>query len=130
MNCESPNICINMLPKPINICRTMSCVPPEAELSQTNKIINGTVRMPASLYLAKIAASQQTDSVNWNQMSDRKIRHEQPNTVPTRGNTTRTTTTALRPGAMNPGGSGVDVKHNSYNRYMNRIKGKNNNCCK
>ncbi len=118
---------------PITKCRSMKCVPPEAELSQTNKIINGIVRMPASLYLAKIASQnvyQQTDSVNWNQMSDRKIRHEQPHTVPTRGNTTRTTTTALRPGAMNPGGSGVDVKHNSYNRYINRIKGKNNNCCK
>jgi len=92
---------------PITKCRSMKCVPPEAELSQTNKIINGIVRMPASLYLAKIASQnvyQQTDSVNWNQMSDRKIRHEQPHTVPTRGNTTRTTTTALRPGAMNPGG--------------------------
>jgi hypothetical protein len=28
------------------------------------------------------------------------------------------------PGALSPGGAGVDVKHNSYERYLNRIKGK------
>lgn len=28
-----------------------------------------------------------------------------------------------RPGALSPGGIGVDIKHNSYNRYLNRIKG-------
>ena len=118
---------------PIPNCKSMTCLPPDAERIQTMKIINNAVRMPASLYLAKLASQnvyQPTANVNWNQMSDRKIRHEQPNTVPTRGNSTRTTTTSLRPGAMNPGGSGVDVKHNSYNRYINRIKGKNNNCCK
>jgi hypothetical protein len=25
---------------------------------------------------------------------------------------------------MSPGGSGVDIKHNSYDRYLNRLKGK------
>jgi hypothetical protein len=30
----------------------------------------------------------------------------------------------LRPGALSPGGAGVDIKHNSYARYLARIKGK------
>jgi hypothetical protein len=30
----------------------------------------------------------------------------------------------LRPGALSPGGSGVDIKHNSYERYLNRLKGR------
>ena len=31
---------------------------------------------------------------------------------------------SLRPGAMNPGGEGVDIKHNSYARYLAKKKGK------
>jgi len=65
--------------------------------------------------------------VNWNQMSDRKERHIQqanaPGTNPG-GNSTRRTITRLRPGALSPGGAGVDIKHNSYARYLARIKGK------
>ncbi len=33
---------------------------------------------------------------------------------------TKRSITSLRPGAMSPGGSGVDIKHNSYDRYLNR----------
>jgi hypothetical protein len=44
--------------------------------------------------------------------------------VPTRGNSTRSTITADRPGAMTPGGQGVDVKHGSYDRYLAKKKGK------
>lgn len=29
-----------------------------------------------------------------------------------------------RPGSQAPGGSGVDIKHNSYARYLARLKGK------
>ncbi len=29
-----------------------------------------------------------------------------------------------RPGAQSPGGVGVDIKHNSYDRYLNKLKGK------
>ena len=43
--------------------------------------------------------------------------------VPTRGNSTRSTITADRPGAMTPGGQGVDVKHGSYDRYLAKKKG-------
>ena len=37
---------------------------------------------------------------------------------------TRHTITRQRPGAMSPGGVGVDIKHNSYERYLNKIKGR------
>jgi hypothetical protein len=30
----------------------------------------------------------------------------------------------LRPGSMSPGGVGVDIKHNSYERRLNKLKGK------
>ena len=43
--------------------------------------------------------------------------------VPTRGNSTRGTITGNRPGAMTPGGEGVDVKHGSYSRYLAKKKG-------
>jgi hypothetical protein len=74
--------------------------------------------------------------VNWNQMSDRSHPHTQPNLSargsiygtngPTQLSTFRgkRTTTALRPGALTPRGSGVDIKHNSYARYLARIKGR------
>jgi hypothetical protein len=40
------------------------------------------------------------------------------------GNSLKRTLTRLRPGALSPGGVGVDIKHNSYDRYLARIKGK------
>tara|TARA_Y100000748_G_C15455434_1_gene472686 strand:+ start:324 stop:893 length:570 start_codon:yes stop_codon:yes gene_type:complete len=59
------------------------------------------------------------------QASDRYIKARVPKTavVPTRGNSTKRTQTSLRPGALGPGGSGVDVKHNSYARYLAKKKG-------
>ena len=45
-------------------------------------------------------------------------------TVPTRGNSLKSTITGNRPGAMTPGGQGVDVKHGSYDRYLAKKKGK------
>lgn len=71
---------------------------------------------------------QVSPGVNWNQMSDRQRPHIQvavsgSGTNPG-GNSTKRTITRCRPGALSPGGSGVDIKHNSYDRYLNRIKGK------
>ena len=66
--------------------------------------------------------------LNWNQMSDRSRPAHQ--VVKTSSGSTygssslRGTKVRNRPGAMSPGGSGVDIKHNSYERYLNRIKGK------
>lgn len=43
--------------------------------------------------------------------------------VPTRGNSTKTSITSNKPGGMDPGGAGVDVKHGSYHRYLAKKKG-------
>jgi len=97
------------------------------------KIIQNTVRVPASLYISDLAALSvyQTPGiykVNWNQMSDRRERHIQPNMVTGgstyHGSSTKKTVTRARPGAGCPGGAGVDIKHNSYERYLLRLKGK------
>ena len=57
--------------------------------------------------------------------SDRALPSKLPTStnVPTRGSSTRTTITSNKPGGMDPGGSGVDVKHGSYNRYLAKKKG-------
>lgn len=115
---------------------------------QRQKIIQNTVRVPSSLYSMNLAALnvyQKPNSVysvidvggsnyivspgvNWNQMSDRKEPHLQPFATSSGstygGSSTKRSLTRLRPGAMSPGGSGVDIKHNSYDRYLNRIKGR------
>jgi len=121
-----------------SMCRSFSCnrhlstnVP--AYQYQNLKIIQNTVRVPASLYMSDLGALNvyQTPGlygVNWNQMSDRRVRHIQP-TIVTGGSTyhgssTRSTITRERPGAGCPGGAGVDIKHNSYYRYLARLKGK------
>jgi hypothetical protein len=115
---------------------------------QRLKIIQKTVRVPTSLYTMNLAALnvyqkpenkyQVVDvagsnylvspGVNWNQMSDRKQPHTQvvkSGSGSTYGaSSTKHTITRLRPGALSPGGTGVDIKHNSYQRYLNRLKGK------
>jgi hypothetical protein len=115
---------------------------------QRQKIIQNTVRVKSSLYTMNLGALNVYQrpsltygladnsgatyvvppTVNWNQMSDRKEPHVQ-RVVSGSGSTygassTRRTITRLRPGALSPGGSGVDIKHNSYDRYLNRLKGK------
>jgi hypothetical protein len=115
---------------------------------QRQKIIQNTVRVYASLYSMNLAGlSAYTKplnryqsieqngmfylappGVNWNQMSDRPVPSVQ--VVKTGSgsaygaSSTRHTIVRNRPGAMSPGGVGVDIKHNSYDRYLNRIKGK------
>ena len=104
---------------------------------QNQKIIQNTVRVPASLYMSDLGALSTYQSpsailgtgVNWNQMSDRALPHNQTNSSWSQGSayhgsSTKHTQTKDRPGAMTPGGSGVDIKHNSYYRYMNRLKAK------
>lgn len=66
-------------------------------------------------------------NVNWNQSSDRAIPAIQKVYRPTNGNSTKTSITRERPGSQSPGGVGVDIKHNSYERYLMRKKGKHLN---
>jgi len=115
---------------------------------QRQKIIQNTVRVPTSLFTMNLGALNVYErpnlvykvvdvagsnyivspGVNWNQMSDRKDPHVQ--VVKTGSgsgygaSSTKRTITRNRPGAMSPGGAGVDIKHNSYDRYLNRLKGK------
>ena len=119
-----------------------------AMINQRQKIIQKTVRINSSLYTMNIAGLnvyqhpsknyqivEQAGSnyiiphgLNWNQMSDRTRPSKQvvkSGSGSTYGsNSSRGTKVRNRPGAMSPGGSGVDIKHNSYERYLNRIKGK------
>jgi hypothetical protein len=102
---------------------------------QRQKIIQNTVRVPSSLYTMNLGSLNAytrpslPTQVCWNQMSDRPIPSVQRTYVPTKGSqigtsSTRHTVTGPRPGAQSPGGAGCDIKHNSYDRYLNRIKGK------
>ena len=100
---------------------------------QVQKIIQKTVRVPSSLYTMNLGSLSTYQSplssikVNWNQSSDRRDPHIQSNSGRSQGSfyhgsSLRHSQTRERPGATSPGGVGVDIKHNSYNRYMNRLK--------
>jgi len=107
---------------------------PEAQY-QRQKIIQNTVRVPSSLYTMNLASLSGYQNANydtefgvcWNQMSDRIHPHVQKNVTASGssygGNSTKRSLLRLRPGAMSPGGKGVDIKHNSYDRRLNRLKG-------
>jgi len=110
-----------------------------ADQYQKLKIIQKTVRVDGSLYTAnlgplssyKTAISDPDNGlygVCWNQMSDRPIPSVQKAIIPTGINSTmnrrHTSVTSSRPGCQAPGGVGCDIKHNSYDRYLNRLKSK------
>lgn len=90
------------------------------------------VRTGSSIYAMNLSALTSAadrlagdSNVNWNQMSDRVSPANQTVVQPTHGNSLRRTLTSDRPGAGSPGGKGVDVKHDSYARYLNRKKASN-----
>jgi len=110
-----------------------------ADQYQKLKIIQDTVRVYGSLYTANLgpltAYKQPISDPNngfygvcWNQMSDRPMPSVQRATVPTGFHTStnrrHTSVTSSKPGSQTPGGKGCDIKHNSYDRYLNRLKGK------
>jgi len=61
-------------------------------------------------------------------MSDRPVPSVQRASIPTgfatAMNRRHTSVTSSKPGSQTPGGKGCDIKHNSYDRYLNRLKGK------
>jgi hypothetical protein len=111
-----------------------------ADQYQKLKLIENTVRIYGSLYVANLApltaySKPISDPDNglygvcWNQMSDRPVPSVQRASVPTGYsistiNKRHTSVTSSRPGCQTPGGVGCDIKHNSYDRYLNRLKGK------
>jgi hypothetical protein len=110
-----------------------------ADQYQKLKLIQNTVRVYGSLYVANLGALSAykkpiSDPDNgfygvcWNQMSDRPVPSVQRASIPTGFNTSmnrrHTSVTSSKPGSQTPGGKGCDIKHNSYDRYLNRLKGK------
>ena len=102
---------------------------------QRLKLIQNTVRVASSLYTMNLGAlnaytkpTSATYNVCWNQMSDRPIPSVQKTYVPTGANNSlnnrHSSVTSSKPGSQSPGGVGCDIKHNSYDRYLNRLKGK------
>jgi len=98
----------------------------------TQKRIWHQVRTPTSLYMMNMGSLtsaaerlQYGPQVNWNQRSDRQNASIQTAYHPSHGNSTRTSLTRERPGACAPAGTGVDIKHDSYARYLNRKKAGN-----
>ena len=97
--------------------------------NMTQKRIWGQVRAGSGMYTMNLSALTAGAAIlasgsttNWNQRSDRVLAATQPPLRSTHGNSLRSTLTSDRPGAGSPGGSGVDVKHDSYARYLNRKK--------
>lgn len=112
------------------VCDGPGCAGKLAPLWVRQKVIQKTVRIPSSEYTMNIGAlnvwqppMSKYYQVNWNQSSDRKKPHESKHVVPTRGSSTRGSITRLRPGSLAPGKKGVDIKHNSYARYLAKKKG-------
>lgn len=129
-------------PPPGRIFACNSDVNREAKLDRTNKLIYNLVRTPASLYMNNLGAVVVSRDILYNitnssskfyfgqagtsQQSDRaklsgSLRFNR--LVPSRGNSTKRSKTSMRPGTQSPGGIGVDVKHNSYQRYLLKKKG-------
>ena len=102
---------------------------------QKLKLMYNAVRVPSSGYTMNLGALNvyetpevEKQGVNWNQMSDRKEPHIQAagsSGGNPGGNSTKRSVTRLRPGALSPGGAGVDIKHNSYDRYLAKKKANN-----
>jgi len=117
----------------VRSCDTNLTTNTPASQYQRLKLIQNTVRVPSSLYvsnLGPLSAYQNPgkNQVCWNQMSDRVYPSVQKTIVPTGSNSTlnksTTSVTSSRPGCQSPGGVGCDIKHNSYDRFLNRLKAK------
>ena len=106
-------------------------------IEANQRVMQKQVRAPASQYADSLASMSVRGSfvgpnnnnplpenagVNWNQSSDRARPAFMKLCVPSRGNSTKYSITRCRPGSSATGGVGVDVKHNSYARYLNRKK--------
>jgi hypothetical protein len=106
-----------------------------ADQYQKQKLIQNTVRVYSSLYTMNLGSLSsysrptiETNLVGWNQQSDRPYPSVQRATVPTGFNTSLNSrhhsNTSSKPGSQTPGGIGCDIKHNSYDRYLNKLKGR------
>ena len=97
--------------------------------SEQKRILK-TVRLASSDYVNSLVPQTVYDAtapgqLPWNNMSDRAVAGVVRSNVPSRGvSSAHATITRARPGACSAPGSGVDVKHGSYARYLAKLKGK------
>ena len=109
------------------------CDAPGCPAVITQKRIWKQVRAASSSYVGALRAltvhgglanrpTKRWNMVNWNQMSDRAVPHVGTAYNASRGNSTRGSLVRHRPGAGGFAGTGVDKKHGSYARYLNRLK--------
>lgn len=112
-------------------CRVCINKKSKTDSDATQKRIWKASRVAQSQYLDSISALNVYEApllahalVNWNQMSDRASAGIVKRNVPSHGNSTKYSITRERPGSQSAPGVGVDVKHGSYHRYLERLKGK------
>lgn len=136
--------CVNQYNVNVVQCKTCGMNNMNEEwVKATQRVIQNQVRVPSSLFSNTLASLHVRgpvvgsnnnnpislyNNVNWNQSSDRSQPSQTNRNVPSRGNSTRSTLTSCRPGGSCAGGSkanGVDIKHNSYDRYLLRKKSGN-----
>lgn len=117
-----------------NIYRCQTCIgtsgslPPLWVRQKKIQKTNGVSSSEYAMNLGSLSIYHKPSSslkVNWNQSSDQSIASvNNSNNIPSHGSSTKSSLTRARPGSSSPGGIGVDIKHNSYQRYLGRIKGK------
>ena len=101
------------------------------KLAILNQTITKSVGQSGSQYLGNLGSLEVWRDASCSQVkqasqaSDRYHISRVPKTavIPSRGNSIKRTRTSLRPGALGPGGRGVDIKHNSYARYLAKKRG-------
>jgi hypothetical protein len=127
-NCPSCKFIVPL--KERNIDYTIPASNVDAAAVATQQKIWNTVRVPSSEYTMNRAVLNVYTpptlniGVNWNQYSDRAVAGVVHANVPTHASSTRHSITRMRPGSTSAPGSGVDVKHGSYDRYLARLKGR------
>ena len=99
-----------IIPKGCN--KNILCLNKLVYQTQNQKIINREVRQSSSTR-TDIYASKKYSVVN-----DSYVKKY----VPTRGNSTKYSITSLRPGSLSAKGTGVHVKHDSYQRRYLKLK--------
>lgn len=133
-NCNNGYVVLPNVYYSCKSCGTENCSECVNDIRQRR--IWNSVRVPSSLYSMNLSSLNvngnlqnkpklKYGNVNWNQMSDRAVPGIQLSYIPSRGNSLRGTLTSNKPGGSGPGGVGVDVKHDSYIRYLHRKKANN-----
>ena len=102
--------------------------PPSA--GATQKRILKTVRLASSDYVKSLVPQvvfnppDMAGQLPWHNGSDRAVAGVVHANVPSHGDSTSRSLTRARPGACSAPGSGGDITHASYDRYLAKLKGR------